>query len=781
MKQIHAIYRYMLAFMLVMTASQTMQAQEAFYIYRNDGEFNGFFYDEVLRIGVSKVDFNGVEHEEYVMQEIQTTDTLYRIPLAAIDSIGFQQPEIIISDKLCKINDVDSPVQIYWEFFSSDDGYTITCTSDAESMLPVVGQILYRDNWVSYSGQKGDGIQAFDKGPFIGKVVEVRKSTYDFPYPNDYVKWYDIVCEPITDLSEIFEQLITVEQIGTDESGNARRRIAGADNVQRRVEGNTDMTLVNLSGRFPFARGNDDFEVSMSLDLSLQVRANVSYCISSRVTYIGLTLKEDAEVGVNFTAKANLGEITTWHLAGVPVYFPAILPIFQVDPSPQAFIKTTGDLSLNVASPKFAYHGIQNFHLGTDHVGGNCINMPTKPGDEDNDWQLTLSLNGSIQGGSNFPMKLETNRWAEKALHASIGADVYVGPKISASFVVDPIALASGDGYNSLKNSQIALSPVNSTFEANATYSFKGKPDEKVKFFEGSKDYFTFKLLLFPEFEDIQITKEVVDNTQEGSMSAKIFPRGLSVPYYVGLGLYKPGADGKMKLIKRRYGDKMYGFLDTFAEQENSIDLLDGTYTICPVISAFSLDVPVWEKKKEVKRSLIPSWRKDGFEKETTDGVGYVYVSGILPDDEVEFELYEKDSKTVHMVTKDVYDWGPGDDKVLCHYPQLTTGTHDEEPCPLKVTFELDKSEEVAVSHSVGDEKAYRYRYKFKNNLEKYDLYDHAPITGPCTQTWTHHREENTIRVKVTRADGRILYSSFLYFSGHGKDQDPNTGEITIK
>ena len=31
------------------------QAQEAFYIYRNDGDFNGFFYDEVVEMRQSKI------------------------------------------------------------------------------------------------------------------------------------------------------------------------------------------------------------------------------------------------------------------------------------------------------------------------------------------------------------------------------------------------------------------------------------------------------------------------------------------------------------------------------------------------------------------------------------------------------------------------------------------------------------------------------------------------------------------------------------------------------
>ena len=38
-------YKHVLAAVLLLLGAQSMQAQEAFYIYRNDGDFNGFFFD----------------------------------------------------------------------------------------------------------------------------------------------------------------------------------------------------------------------------------------------------------------------------------------------------------------------------------------------------------------------------------------------------------------------------------------------------------------------------------------------------------------------------------------------------------------------------------------------------------------------------------------------------------------------------------------------------------------------------------------------------------------
>ena len=75
----------------MLVASAAAQAQDAFYVYQNDGHFDGFFYDEVEKIRYSKTDTLGFEHEVFVSQEIVTADSTYRFMLTAIDSIGFVQ------------------------------------------------------------------------------------------------------------------------------------------------------------------------------------------------------------------------------------------------------------------------------------------------------------------------------------------------------------------------------------------------------------------------------------------------------------------------------------------------------------------------------------------------------------------------------------------------------------------------------------------------------------------------------------------------------------------
>src|SRR5574344_1690928 len=95
--QLSVVRKVFLICILFSVFSTPLVAQEAFYIYRNDGDFNGFFYDEVVEMRYSKIGFDSIEHDNYIMVEVELADTTYRIPLAVIDSIGFQQPEIRIS------------------------------------------------------------------------------------------------------------------------------------------------------------------------------------------------------------------------------------------------------------------------------------------------------------------------------------------------------------------------------------------------------------------------------------------------------------------------------------------------------------------------------------------------------------------------------------------------------------------------------------------------------------------------------------------------------------
>lgn len=87
--------RLMLTFMLFATMMAGALAQnDAVYVYRNDGKFDAFFKAEIDSMTYSHYDADSIYHNEWQAQLVYTADSIYYIPLEAIDSISFTAPEI---------------------------------------------------------------------------------------------------------------------------------------------------------------------------------------------------------------------------------------------------------------------------------------------------------------------------------------------------------------------------------------------------------------------------------------------------------------------------------------------------------------------------------------------------------------------------------------------------------------------------------------------------------------------------------------------------------------
>lgn len=84
---------FTLLMVLSAVAGMSQTIGEAFYVYRNDGMINTFFRSEIDSIAYSYYDADSLLYEEIVSQVIYTPDSIYQIPLAVIDSVGFVTPE----------------------------------------------------------------------------------------------------------------------------------------------------------------------------------------------------------------------------------------------------------------------------------------------------------------------------------------------------------------------------------------------------------------------------------------------------------------------------------------------------------------------------------------------------------------------------------------------------------------------------------------------------------------------------------------------------------------
>lgn len=689
MKRRH-IFKGLMAVMFLMSATQSLMAQEAFYIYRNDGDFNGFFYDQVIRMNMSKIDFDGVEHDDYVIQEVETEDSLYRIPLVAIDSISFVQPEIVFAKKFYMLGTEDCPYKSYryggfYVDFEGEDDMTLHWYKESidredgtwyypESSIPKVGDVLFYDMRTS-----PDVNSSF---VFVGKVKEV----HDLPEAIDYsgqVCEALVVCDYIDNIGDVFEQFVSVEQIGIDSEGKVRQRSAGTEAVRHLIRGNKDLTLASLTGTFPLTWKTDDekFSATLGMDVDLKMKAIVAYNVSRSDFNVNITVKEDASLGVSLTAQGVIEDVTTLPLAGLPIPFPSFLPIFEVNPMPGAFIKVSGDVSLKVSSPKFAFHGVQSVSITDGGVSGNCTTSTSSDEADDQNWGIELSLNGSTHAGAIVPFHISTNSWFKKIVSASVGADVYVGPRFDASFTLDPAALIGGDIYNSFKSSSIGFTPLYVNFEADATYSLGGGKEKKERLFNGEGGLGRMSIQLFPDFEkstigtpslSFDVHFPFVDNFYRQSGDTTFYysrptpfykvpytvrPRALSLPCTIGARVYNEAKEVCGTTYYGTAGDEdkdqshLYSLFQTFDEISYTMPMLDGKYTIVPLINMFGADIPVWSDAQQITVDLpvdasvkyVNKWYrwKDGSNAGDISCMkeGVIQVKGLMFEDEVEIEF----------------------------------------------------------------------------------------------------------------------------------------------
>lgn len=229
---------------LFISSYNDIDAQNCTYIYRNDGHINAFYNDNIDSLRYSKTDINGVLKETWVTQEIFTPDSIYRIPLWTIDSIGFITPETIYRPGVIKLEDGLMP------YITKCDSLTLyLAPSVPEKILPHKGDRLVTLNMT----------EVLPIG-FAGKVVDLRKSDGE----------HIIECE-LTPLNDIFEQYY-----GTTES------LVEPQNESRAIIPNPDPHHIRkfkissqLSGNFGAVAGISDVGIGLNHSAGITVTGDL--------------------------------------------------------------------------------------------------------------------------------------------------------------------------------------------------------------------------------------------------------------------------------------------------------------------------------------------------------------------------------------------------------------------------------------------------------------------------------------------------------------------------
>ena len=190
----HTLYIFLLLIMAlnnVLPVQAQQSSQYALYNYRNDGDFNAWLNIDVDSITYSSIDTLGIEHDDIVVQEVWTPDSVYRIPLEVIDSIGFHAPAIEYQDNVFHIT-----VQHLPYILKVDDISILFSSTLPNNLRPKEGQVITSD---IFDAPLSNG--------FAGKVKEI----------NDNENSFIVVCEA-ANVTDVFKKLIDGKAYAIDEN-----------------------------------------------------------------------------------------------------------------------------------------------------------------------------------------------------------------------------------------------------------------------------------------------------------------------------------------------------------------------------------------------------------------------------------------------------------------------------------------------------------------------------------------------------------------------------------
>ena len=515
--------------------SFTVKSQEALYIFRNDEQLlTPFFYSDIDSITYSAYDEAGKVHNEYVTQVVHTPDSIYRIPLAVIDSITFVQPETIYQPDAYELD------ARYLPYVKTVDSLTITFTSSLPPELkPSKGNVLY-----NFAYQV-----PFERG-FLGNVKSVHLNADEI-----------IVDCDLADITEVFKQYVSYQ-------------IHKPKDIQTKAVVSDETDTINKD--FSLSYSHDigkigEFSIDGGCSYSSIIRTKIlvlgeekHICIQSNDEYkldtdFGLAIKGEAEDDIDIL---------------FPVRFP--IGILECSIQPQICYSLNASVSLTAAHSSCilkVYHeyGVIN---GKEYDGKHEWSLTSE-----SNFSKDLTVEGSFLLGANFQLGIGLPMQS-----LGVGFDLQLAPQFtidgSISPVKNPGAQINTDLYELKKKANIRLDAV-----ANISpCAFVN--GEKIWSAEEGKNHFSLSktvpirtIYLFPEFSELAIQTDI---SGKADISSTV-TRDLIFPQQIGYALY----DDNNELKEIVYAPDKLQFNKDFKNPMNlSLDHLkhNTQYTVYPII-----------------------------------------------------------------------------------------------------------------------------------------------------------------------------------------------------
>lgn len=442
------IFSYISLFALLLCYTLPSNAQQAFYVYRNDGGINTFITTEIDSMTYSRLDLDSVAHDNYVVHEIYTPDSIYRIPIELIDSVGFVTPETVYQPG---VRILEGEMRSY--IISRNELTLMFQSSTPNSLLPHVGDKLVTTE-----------IDDVITNAFVGQVSEVNTTSTGI----------EVVCEPV-DLTEVFETYYGIIRKNNEPVSARRRSIAdgfyGTNGTRTFNPGKLTLDLINTHN--VSITYNKDDELSYSLD-----NARAALSLTPVIDYNAyLIVNRTYGVNVSVTAVGNYTVEELFALSGnVDLNFD--FPFFKkAIPIPEALIDVEFEVGFfGEAQGKFSIDQVWTqkykhvFHWEWSSKGHESLQKVHNFTNTSNTHTGKVALNGSMAVGGYG--KVGVAFIATSSLDiAEVGLKYKGGVSLEGTYVPykrdEDYAKKSTDLYSQIKDREIAVYGFRGlTFEA---------------------------------------------------------------------------------------------------------------------------------------------------------------------------------------------------------------------------------------------------------------------------------------------------------------------------
>lgn len=560
------------------------KAQNAYYFHFHDKGIQVFYTDMVDSMTVSKVDLEGIEHEDFVTQQVWMNDTVFNYALADIDSVSFVTPSTIYQPGVVKLEDGLE------NYVVSQDSLTIIFRTDTPSDL-----LPRKKDKLVYLRQT----DLFPAG-FAGEVVEVVKEN----------SGYKVDCT-LASLSDIF-----VRYYSTSNDNVQTRAINPIYGHGEAIWEAKDLTYPLTDELLPFIseESDDDDAFSVDNDASISLSPKVSLrgtliVTPEEGTYVCVSSNGTFDVTSNFSLNGSLKVDKVWRFTGEKRWQACIpnCPLLVAFVDPGVFV----DASLSASVDATVNQKVSSAFL---------LNMSTKRRENLRNQPLTFKIQetnfdvgGSVKGELNAGVYTEIgiavndigfckNDIAKLYARGEVGIHVGGDLEVNSKFLKEGIK--NTEAYETLRNSgiwsnfywgaaigyQLDLSIINLNF---------GQEIE----WEGHIGEPLFDKCLVPTVTSPNAYREHGDFS---TITAKADVEGdCLMPVEVGFGAFDTNGN---KLVTKYYGKKFANENSSFSDYSVALENMSTVkdYELSPVIKLFGHELKAYPSV-DVEKTLTLS------------------------------------------------------------------------------------------------------------------------------------------------------------------------------